>query len=631
MKRLLVTMMAASLVCLLVSGALGEDGFAVDEINSLQEDINIDEGLIFSEVLDLVDVDELNIQEPITSELITDEKTVNDGSGFIIDDNLLVEYIGDGGEVIIPNGVTIIGERAFYECDKVTSVVIPSGVVSIGRQAFMYCSMLSSITIPDSLTHIGDQAFFDCKKLDNIDLPTGLTDIGNLAFEYCSSLSRISIPDSVNNIGTNAFEACTALTSVSLGNGISELKDFVFLNCFNLININVPYSVKSIGRKAFGQCTSLQQVVIPNGINYMGLEVFANCSALETCSMPGKFDSPNIYTIFDNCISLKNITINGAEISDGVLSVVRSLDPVSITVSDTILEIKERAFSDCKSLSSVVLGEGITTISKGLFSGCSGLREVNIPNKVKTIADGAFSSCTGLVSIDLPPSVCSIGRESFSNCTGLIGIKIPKSVTEIGEQAFANCEKVTIFGKTGSYAETYAEKNGIPFEDPNRPKPDAITLTQGKTITLYMGNKLTLKAKVTPQNAKTTLKWTSSKPKVAMVSSKGVVTPKKAGNAKITVKTDNGKSATITVNVVDVKSVKLKEGKAKTLKVGKKLTLHAIVSPAKVKSKLSWTSSNKKVATVTSKGVVKAIKAGKAKIIVKTKNGKTASITVTVK
>ena len=153
-------------------------------------------------------------------------------------------------------------------------------------------------------------------------------------------------------------------------------------------------------------------------------------------------------------------------------------------------------------------------------------------------------------------------------------------------------------------------------------KPTSVIITKGDKATLYMGNKLTLKAKLEPNKSESMLTWKSSKPKIAEVSEKGVVTPKKAGKAIITVKTTNGKKDSIIVTVVDVKSVKLKEGKAKTLKVGKKLTLHAVVSPSKVKTKCTWKSSNAKVAAVTSKGVVTAKKAGTATITVTTANGK---------
>ena len=176
--------------------------------------------------------------------------------------------------------------------------------------------------------------------------------------------------------------------------------------------------------------------------------------------------------------------------------------------------------------------------------------------------------------------------------------------------------------------------------DPAKPKPTGIAITKGKSATLYMGNTLTLKTKLTPSNVATTLTWTSSQKTVATVSSKGVVTPKKAGSTVITVKTANGKTAKITVKVVDASSVKLKKGttdlkKGKTigLKPGKSVTLKALVTPSKVKTKLTWTSSQK---TVTVKdGVVKVsakAKAGtKAKITVKTANGKSTYIYILVK
>lgn len=188
--------------------------------------------------------------------------------------------------------------------------------------------------------------------------------------------------------------------------------------------------------------------------------------------------------------------------------------------------------------------------------------------------------------------------------------------------------------KKGTAVITVKTANGLSAKVNIRavaPKPTGISIANGKNATLYMGNKLTLNTKLKPANAETTLTWKSSKKAVATVSGKGVVTPKKAGTTVITVGTANNKTAKITVKVVDAKGVKLKEGKRKILKLGKKLTLHATVNPAKVKTTLTWTSSDKAVATVSQKGVVTARKAGKAVITVRTKNGKAAKITITVK
>ena len=176
--------------------------------------------------------------------------------------------------------------------------------------------------------------------------------------------------------------------------------------------------------------------------------------------------------------------------------------------------------------------------------------------------------------------------------------------------------------------------------NPNPVKPTGITITQGDSATLYMGNTLTLKTQLKPGNATTTLTWSSSNKNVATVSSKGVVTPKKGGTVKITAKTANNKSATITVRVVDAKSVTLtqggnalKEGKSYSLKRGKSVTLGAKVSPAKVKTKLTWKSSDKYVTVKDGKVTVnsKAKVGTKAKITVTTANGRSTYIYVNVK
>lgn len=166
--------------------------------------------------------------------------------------------------------------------------------------------------------------------------------------------------------------------------------------------------------------------------------------------------------------------------------------------------------------------------------------------------------------------------------------------------------------------------------DPNKPEPTGITIAQGDSATAYMGNPLALKTKTTPKNAEKELTWTSSKPGVATVSGNGLVTPKKVGKTVITVTTANGLSAKITVKVVNAKSIKIKEGKRRKLTIYKKMTLHTKVSPSKVKPRLTWTSSNKKVATVSKKGVVKGVGLGTATITVTTANGKSAEIVIKV-
>jgi uncharacterized protein YjdB len=160
--------------------------------------------------------------------------------------------------------------------------------------------------------------------------------------------------------------------------------------------------------------------------------------------------------------------------------------------------------------------------------------------------------------------------------------------------------------------------------------PTKVTLSKTKA-TLVAGAKLTLKAKLNPAKAKTTLTWSSSNKKVAMVSKNGVVKALKAGTATITVRTANGKKATCKVTVPKAPTKVAFAQKSYSVKAGKKITLKTKLTPDKAKTTLTWSSSNKKIATVTQKGVVKGIRKGTVTITVKTANGKKATVKVTVK
>ena len=164
-------------------------------------------------------------------------------------------------------------------------------------------------------------------------------------------------------------------------------------------------------------------------------------------------------------------------------------------------------------------------------------------------------------------------------------------------------------------------------------KPTGITLAQGGTATLLLGQKLPLTAVLAPATAKTTLTWSSNRTKVATVDANGVVTPVKEGTAKITVRTANRKKAAIKIRVVDplkATGVSLAQGKTATMKVGATLQLTATVAPATAKTTLSWFSKNPLNASVDANGLVKALKPGRTKVYVSTANGKKALITITI-
>lgn len=135
---------------------------------------------------------------------------------FVIRGGVLEKYNGAATEVVIPNSVKIIGDKAFYNCKGITSVVIPDSVQEIGLWAFYECKALPHITIPDSVQKIGPSAFEGCTALAAVVIPDSVKEIRSKAFAECSSLTAIAIPASVQTIGPEAFLDCKSLRTVEI-------------------------------------------------------------------------------------------------------------------------------------------------------------------------------------------------------------------------------------------------------------------------------------------------------------------------------------------------------------------------------------------------------------------------------
>lgn len=181
--------------------------------------------------------------------------------GGIIDDNCaLLKYTGNETTVILPNGVTSIGDNAFFECSSLTSITIPDSVKRIGWGAFQKCSSLTSVVIPDGVTNIEFSTFEECTSLTSVTIPVSVTNIGDEAFKKCTGLKRVEIPNSVTRIGWGAFQECLSLTSVVIPNGVMIIGTDAFRDCTSLKSVVIPDSVTAIDKRAFFGCTSLDNV-----------------------------------------------------------------------------------------------------------------------------------------------------------------------------------------------------------------------------------------------------------------------------------------------------------------------------------------------------------------------------------
>ena len=409
-------------------------------------------------------------------------------------------------KVVIENGVTRIGDSAFYHCTGLTSVTIPNSVTSIGDTAFYRCTGLTSITvskgnavydsrnncnaiiktetnelivgckntvIPDSVTSIGDSAFYRCTGLTSVTIPDSVTSIGNKAFRSCTGLTSVTIPDSVTSIGGRAFYGCTGLTSVTIPDSVTSIGDDAFGYYYYFYEAKVS-NFTIYGNKG----TAAEQYAVGNGFTFVPLGEMPTEEPTEapaqvirsgyTGDCTWTLDDNGVLTISGNGkmgeynhfsqkapwgTEIKKVVIKNGVTSIGYWAFEDCTGLTSITIPNSVKSIGGSAFYNCTGLTSVTIGNSIESIDGYAFSGCTGLRSVTIPDSVRSIGNYAFCYCSGLTSISV--SLGNTVYDSRNNCNAIIKTKtnelivgckstvIPDSVTRIGKGAFEGCTGLT--------------------------------------------------------------------------------------------------------------------------------------------------------------------------------------------
>ena len=215
-------------------------------------------------------------------------------------------------EVIITNGVTNIGDYAFYDCDLLVNITMPNSVISIGDSAFADCSNLTSVTIGDGVTSIGFCSFYACYKLTEVTMGDSVTKIGDGAFYTCFKLTSITIGDSVTSIGDFAFSMCNNLIiTVSSDNayytsveGVLFNKNKTTLICYpegkSDTSYVIPKGTTIVGDHAFTGCSKLNSITIYDSVTSIGVRAFDGCSKLNTVYYIGTEEDKAKITISSN-------------------------------------------------------------------------------------------------------------------------------------------------------------------------------------------------------------------------------------------------------------------------------------------------------------------------------------------
>ena len=382
--------------------------------------------------------------------------------------------------ITIPSSVKSIGMGAFYSCKALTGIIIPNGTESIGEDAFKYCDGLKEVTVPGSVKSIGEGAFSNCyyeetdddynitysRGLEKVIIQDGVETIGGQAFYMCKKLNTIELSDSVKSIGywtfydtgcyndwedsdddvlyignhfISAYQGKS--TPCNIKSGTKTIADSAFFACGDLPNITIPDTVVSIGKHAFDKCNSLKSITIPRSVTSIGNEAFYSC-----------FDLASITVDPDNPAYCSESGILYSKEKTEIIRFPKEKAGDSFAIPAGVIKIADGAFEDCRNLKNVTIPDGVISIGNRAFENCYfatyknykivseiGLEEVTIPDSVTSIGDRAFLNCSKLTGITIPDGVMKIGESTLCNCRRLTSITIPNSVLIIDTDAFKDC------------------------------------------------------------------------------------------------------------------------------------------------------------------------------------------------
>lgn len=408
------------------------------------------------------------------------------------------------GDLVIPAEidsvkVRVIGDRAFSENQRITSVTVPEGVTGIADGAFQGCSSLSKLALPDSLSTITGGAFNACSSLTSVTIPKGVTYMTETAFFLCNRLEAFQVSEenteysSENGIlydkAKTKLIQCpqTKTGKLTLPSGLTELTQFAFNNCASLTEIVLPESLRTIGFGAFTGCTSITALELPEGLTTIRDKALDECSSLTSITLPASVTDLG-WSVFENCKNLQTISVAGGDSfssQDGILynkaqTKLLRCPPKkagAVLLPEGVTEIQEYAFSGCAAMTAVTLPDSLTVTGRSAFLNCASLKSVRIPKNV-TDLNSAFFLCSGLEEIlvdaenpnfssengllydkqkttllqcpskksgflTLPSSVTAIDSWAFDRCAALTSVTLPEGLAEIDTYAFSGCTSLT--------------------------------------------------------------------------------------------------------------------------------------------------------------------------------------------
>lgn len=401
--------------------------------------------------------------------------------------------------IVFSEGITGIGNYAFYSCESLKTVVIPDTVTSLGKGVFNRCTALESVTLPSEVTEVGENMFTLCLALKSVTFGAKTESIGTKAFYRCSALESITIPATVKSIGTSAFEMCSELTEVVLAEGLVSIGDRAFFCCEKLTTINLPSTLETLGGSAFNECYALTEIVIPEKITTIPAEAFYNCKALAGVTLPTSLVSIGDKAFY-LCTSLLDVAVPVSVNTIGTMALgygsksqpVEGFKITGFYNTNARLYAEKNGF-EFVSLGYIVSGQCGETATweydadeKTLYIKGSGAMEDYSKENI------AIYNLIDFEKVVISEEITRIGAFAFYGAPA-VEFELSLNITEIGEKAIgyyaeednndALREETIITALERTAAHTYAKENNIAFNSLGKNLADEGTCGENVTWT----------------------------------------------------------------------------------------------------------------------------------------------------
>ena len=335
-----------------------------------------------------------------------------DGGLYTADGTTLLQYALGTGKTsfTVLNTVKTLGYGAFAYNTSLKEIIFEEGssITTIPTNAVSFILTLESINIPQTVTSIEERAFYNCKKLKALDVPSAVSYIGPYAFHGCNELAPFDIPAALTTIGEYAFAYCDKFVNVTIPDKVTTIGDYAFTGCTGLKTMSIPASVKTFGKRVFFGCKVITDITVSSDNPTLR-------------SIDGNLYNKAGTGLVYYCVGKSNTEFN---VPSGVtslyaFSIYEANNLKKVTLPNTLTLIREEAFRNCYALEEIVMPDSVKTIERAAFMDCQSLITLHIPTALTTLTSEIFRGCKSLAHLTIPGNITTIERRAFGTLESL--------------------------------------------------------------------------------------------------------------------------------------------------------------------------------------------------------------------